>query len=63
MQSCIGLKFSIIEIKMFIFVLVTSFKFAESDKVGKANVCVPYSVPSSLIRGVRPTKFVSAVVC
>ena len=37
-QSCIGVKFSIIEIKMFVFILVTSFKFAESDKVGKANV-------------------------
>lgn len=37
-QSCIGVKFSIIEIKMFMFVLVTHFKFAECDKVGKANV-------------------------
>ena len=40
LQSCIGMKFSIIEIKMFIFVLVTNFKFAPCDKVGKANVCV-----------------------
>ena len=39
-QSCIGVKFSIIEIKMFVFILLTSFKFAESDKVGKANVYV-----------------------
>lgn len=41
-QSCIGVKFSIIEIKMFLFVLVTNFNFAESDKVGKANVYVPF---------------------
>ena len=47
LQSCIGMKFSIIEIKMFIFILVTSFKFAESDKVGKANVYVaPPLLPS-----------------
>ena len=39
-QSCIGVKFSIIEIKMFMFILVTNFKFAECDKVGKANVYV-----------------------
>ncbi|RPD56633.1 cytochrome-450 hydroxylase [Lentinus tigrinus ALCF2SS1-7] len=43
-RSCIGVKFSIIEIKMFMFVLVTNFKFAECDKVGKANVVLtrPY---------------------
>ncbi|KAI0754478.1 cytochrome-450 hydroxylase [Daedaleopsis nitida] len=43
-RSCIGVKFSIIEIKMFMFVLVTHFKFAECDKVGKANVVLtrPY---------------------
>ncbi|PIL35085.1 cytochrome P450 [Ganoderma sinense ZZ0214-1] len=43
-RSCIGMKFSIIEIKMFIFTLVSNFKFAESDKVGKANVVLtrPY---------------------
>ena len=41
-QSCIGVKFSIIEIKMFMFILVTNFKFAECDKVGKANVYVRY---------------------
>ncbi|KAH9932764.1 cytochrome-450 hydroxylase [Epithele typhae] len=43
-RSCIGMKFSIIEIKAFVFVLLTSFKFAEADKVGKANVVLtrPY---------------------
>ncbi|EJF55866.1 cytochrome-450 hydroxylase [Dichomitus squalens LYAD-421 SS1] len=43
-RSCIGVKFSIIEIKMFMFILVTNFKFAECDKVGKANVVLtrPY---------------------
>lgn len=39
-QSCIGLKFSIIEIKMFVFILLTNFKFAPADPVGKANVYV-----------------------
>lgn len=48
------MKFSIIEIKMFIFILVTSFRFAESDKVGKANVCVPVSL---LFSDVRSTDF------
>ena len=42
------MKFSIIEIKMFVFILVTSFKFAESDKVGKANVYVFLSRPKVL---------------
>lgn len=38
-QACIGMRFSIIEIKTFLFVLVTRFTFAEADeKVGKANV-------------------------
>ena len=33
------MRFSIIEIKTFLFVLVTHFRFAEADeKVGKANV-------------------------
>ncbi|KAI0763556.1 cytochrome-450 hydroxylase [Trametes elegans] len=45
-QSCIGLKFSIIEIKMFAFILLTNFKFALADPVGKANVVLtrPYVV-------------------
>ncbi|KAH9831350.1 cytochrome P450 [Rhodofomes roseus] len=38
-RSCIGMRFSIIEIKTFLFILITHFTFAESDeKVGKANV-------------------------
>ncbi|KAI9066011.1 cytochrome-450 hydroxylase [Trametes sanguinea] len=43
-RSCIGVKFSIIEIKMFTYILVTHFKFAEADPVGKANVVLtrPY---------------------
>ena len=41
------MKFSIIEIKMFVFVLLTSFKFAESDKVGKANVYDFYHLSAS----------------
>ncbi|KAL1937797.1 hypothetical protein VTO73DRAFT_12816 [Trametes versicolor] len=45
-RSCIGLKFSIIEIKMFVFILLTNFKFAPADPVGKANVVLtrPYVV-------------------
>ncbi|KAH9850160.1 cytochrome-450 hydroxylase [Lenzites betulinus] len=45
-RSCIGLKFSIIEIKMFVFILLTHFKFAPADPVGKANVVLtrPYVV-------------------
>lgn len=39
-QACIGLRMSTIELKSFLFALVTNFTFAESDnnKVGKANV-------------------------
>ncbi|KAI0642921.1 cytochrome-450 hydroxylase [Trametes meyenii] len=45
-RSCIGMKFSIIEIKMFLFILLTHFKFAPADPVGKANVVLtrPYVV-------------------
>ncbi|KAJ8487232.1 hypothetical protein ONZ51_g4301 [Trametes cubensis] len=43
-RSCIGVKFSIIEIKMFTYILLTHFKFAVADPVGKANVVLtrPY---------------------
>ena len=38
-QSFTGMCFSIIEIKTFLFVLVTRFAFAEAEeKAGKANV-------------------------
>ncbi|KAH9925072.1 cytochrome P450 [Amylocystis lapponica] len=46
-RSCIGMRFSIIEIKTFLYVLLTNFVFAESDeKIGKANVVLtrPYVV-------------------
>jgi hypothetical protein len=36
-----GLRLSLIELKTFIYVLITNFVFAETDeKVVKANVCV-----------------------
>lgn len=44
-RSCIGLRFSMIEMKSFLFILLTNFVFAESDEqVGKANVVLtrPY---------------------
>ncbi|KAF5370085.1 hypothetical protein D9758_001087 [Tetrapyrgos nigripes] len=44
-RSCIGLRFSIIEIKTFIFFLVTNFVFQETgDKIIKSNVVLtrPY---------------------
>ncbi|TFY63818.1 hypothetical protein EVJ58_g3024 [Rhodofomes roseus] len=50
-RSCIGMRFSIIEIKTFLFILITHFTFAESDeKVGKANVVLtrPYVVGKHL---------------
>ena len=39
-QACIGVRMSIIELKSFLFILVTNFKFAVSPdhKIGKANV-------------------------
>ncbi|PCH40422.1 cytochrome P450 [Wolfiporia cocos MD-104 SS10] len=46
-RSCIGMRFSIIEIKTFLYILVTNFVFSETeDKVGKANVVLtrPYVV-------------------
>jgi len=47
-RSCIGQRFSIIEMKSFLFVLLTNFVFTPSpdDKVGKANVVLtrPYVV-------------------
>ena len=40
-QSCIGQRFSLIEMKTFLYILITNFVFAESDeKVVKANVYV-----------------------
>ncbi|KZT11803.1 cytochrome P450 [Laetiporus sulphureus 93-53] len=50
-RSCIGMRFSVIEMKTFLFILLTSFTFAESDeKVGKANVVLtrPYVVGKHL---------------
>jgi len=46
-RSCIGLRFSIIEMKTFLYILLTNFVFSETeDKVGKANVVLtrPYVV-------------------
>ncbi|KAJ3477945.1 hypothetical protein NLI96_g10112 [Meripilus lineatus] len=38
-RSCIGQKFSIIEMKSFLFILLSNFVFTQSDdKIGKANV-------------------------
>jgi hypothetical protein len=40
-QSCIGQRFSLIEMKTFLYVLITNFVFAETDEtVVKSNVCV-----------------------
>jgi hypothetical protein len=40
-----GLRLSLIELKTFIYVLITNFVFAETDeKVVKANVCVIVSL-------------------
>ncbi len=40
-QSCIGQRFSLIEMKTFLYTLITNFVFAETDeKVVKANVYV-----------------------
>ncbi|OCH87337.1 cytochrome P450 [Obba rivulosa] len=44
-RSCIGLRFSIIEMKTFLYILLTNFVFTKTDeKVGKANVVLtrPY---------------------
>nr|BAK09372.1 cytochrome P450 [Postia placenta] len=46
-RSCIGLRFSIIEIKTFLYILLTNFVFAETEsQVGKANVVLtrPYVI-------------------
>lgn len=44
LQACIGQRFSMIEIKTFLYVLVTNFVFSETDEtVIKANVCVDTS--------------------
>jgi cytochrome P450 len=41
MQSCLGQRFSLIEMKTFLYVLITNFVFSETDeKVVKANVYV-----------------------
>ncbi|OBZ71480.1 hypothetical protein A0H81_08492 [Grifola frondosa] len=38
-RSCIGMRFSIIEMKTFLYILLTNFVYSETtDKVGKANV-------------------------
>ena len=40
-QSCIGQRFSLIEMKTFMYILMTNFVFSETDeKVVKANVYV-----------------------
>ncbi|CAL1713683.1 unnamed protein product [Somion occarium] len=46
-RSCIGMRFSIIEMKSFLFILLSNFVFAPTeDKIGKANVVLtrPYVV-------------------
>lgn len=46
-RSCIGLRFSIIEIKTFLYILLTNFVFVETEsQVGKANVVLtrPYVI-------------------
>ncbi|CCM03723.1 uncharacterized protein FIBRA_05869 [Fibroporia radiculosa] len=46
-RSCIGMRFSIIEIKTFLYILLTNFVFAPTnEQVGKANVVLtrPYVV-------------------
>ncbi|KAL4249351.1 cytochrome P450 family protein [Abortiporus biennis] len=46
-RSCIGYKFSIVEIKTFLFILLTKFVFKPTgEKIGKANVVLtrPYLV-------------------
>jgi hypothetical protein len=45
-----GLRLSLIELKTFIYVLITNFVFAETDeKVVKANVCVIVSLIPPLL--------------
>ena len=42
-QSCIGMRFAIIEIKILIYTLVTNFSFHDTGAdVIKANVCVVF---------------------
>ncbi|KAG8213983.1 cytochrome P450 [Butyriboletus roseoflavus] len=43
-RSCIGMRFSMIEMKTFLYVLLTDFIFAETQKICKANVVLtrPY---------------------
>ncbi|KAI0917626.1 hypothetical protein AcW1_007212 [Taiwanofungus camphoratus] len=44
-RSCIGMRFSIIEMKTFLYILLTNFVFSETEeKIGKANVVLtrPY---------------------
>jgi len=45
-RACIGYKFSIMEIKIFLYVLITSFVFSDPENVYKANVVLtrPYVV-------------------
>lgn len=41
LQACIGQRFSMIEMKTFLYVLITNFVFSETDEtVVKTNVCV-----------------------
>ena len=42
MQACIGMRMSVIELKSFLFTLITNFTFSESSEhsIGKANVYV-----------------------
>ncbi len=47
---------------MFMFVLVTNFKFAQCDKVGKANVCVICPVVV-LVGRLRLLQCAHAAVC
>ena len=55
LQACIGQRFSLIEMKTFLYVLITNFVFSEADEtVVKANVCVNTAfILFSLARG-RP---------
>jgi cytochrome P450 len=44
-QSCIGMKFSMIEMKTFMYILLTNFVFSETnERIVKHNVCVAVCV-------------------
>lgn len=57
-QSCIGMRFSLIEIKTFLYILLTNFLFEDAGlKIIKANVFVSVQPPLTSLLTYFPLEY------